>query len=397
MSLPGGLVLRHLEPSDLPATQALLAERGDPSDAVDLALVVDDPSHGPDACAVVVDGNRVVSTATLLDEVLVLDDQPIPCGQVELVATDPAYEGRGLVRALMGWAHDRSRACGHMAQVMIGIPFFYRQFGYAYSIPMRRWRALASRPPLDAGVTVRRATLADVPALQALEAHAQAGCRLRMAHTEPCWRWVVQREGSELWVAERDGSVVASARVVPPAEGAALGELAGTDAGAALTLVARTAAPDLRVQERPGTVAGDALEHHLAAADDKADWYYARIERLGPLLTHLAPMLTARLAATGLADRDHEVLLSSWRSHVRLRIGPDGVHDLVEGGPEQRPVSKGGSGIPPDGLAPLLFGPHGALGLEQLLPDCHLGRQRDLMAALFPPIDADLATFYLPV
>ena len=43
-------------------------------------------------CAVVVDGDRVVSTATLLDETLVLGGVPIPAGQVELVATDRAYE-----------------------------------------------------------------------------------------------------------------------------------------------------------------------------------------------------------------------------------------------------------------------------------------------------------------
>ena len=41
--------------------------------------------------------------------------------------------------------------------------------------------------------------------------------------------------------------------------------------------------------------------------------------------------------------------------------------------------------------------PDGALGLEERLPDCWLGRQRDLMAALFPPMTSDVLTFYLPV
>jgi hypothetical protein len=44
-----------------------------------------------------------------------------------------------------------------------------------------------------------------------------------------------------------------------------------------------------------------------------------------------------------------------------------------------------------------LFGPHGALGLEASVPDVMLGRQRDLMGSLFPPMRADLLTFYLPV
>lgn len=75
---------------------------------------------------------------------------------------------------------------------------------------------------------------------------------------------------------------------------------------------------------------------------------------------------------------------------------PSGFRLVAEGGPEQAPISKGGSGVPPDALAPLLFGPHGAVGLEERLPDCYLGRQRDLMAALFPQVTADLLTFYVP-
>ncbi len=91
-----------------------------------------------------VDGDRVVSTATLLRETVWVDEVAVPAGQVELVATHPGYEGRGLVRTLMAWAHEQSRQRGDLLQVMIGIPYFYRQFGYAYSIPMSRWRALST-------------------------------------------------------------------------------------------------------------------------------------------------------------------------------------------------------------------------------------------------------------
>jgi hypothetical protein len=108
-------------------------------------------------------------------------------------------------------------------------------------------------------------------------------------------------------------------------------------------------------------------------------------------------VLQARLDAAGLGDRDHEVLISTWRAHLRFGIGPSGVRLIAEGGVEQAPISKGGSGLPPDAVASLVLGPHGALGLEELLADCHLGRQRELMAALFPPRTADLLTFYLPV
>ena len=77
-----------------------------------------------------------MSTATLLRETVTIGDVDVPTGQVEMVATDPAYEGRGLVRTLMDEAHRRSTERGDLLQVMIGIPFFYRQFGYSYAMPI---------------------------------------------------------------------------------------------------------------------------------------------------------------------------------------------------------------------------------------------------------------------
>jgi predicted N-acetyltransferase YhbS len=393
---PDGLRLRTLTLADLPATELLLAERGDPGDAVDLELVV--ASDGCAGTAVVVEGERVVSTLTLLDEVVHLDGVALPAGQVELVATDPAYEGRGLVRSLLAWAHDRSRTRGHLLQVMVGIPFFYRQFGYEYAIPMPAWRPLLEVPALPTGPAVRPAETADIPAMRALQERAQSAADVRMGHTDACWGWLVARPGSRLLVAERDGEVVGVARTLPPHEGGVLAELAADDDAAALALAGHAA----RAAEEGGVVVQDrvslppGLRLRLGQPAEKPDWYYARVDRLGPLLAHLAPVLQARLTAGGLGGQDHEVLLSSWRSHVRFRIGPTGFRLVEEGGPEQAPISKGGSGVPPDALASLILGPYGALGLEERLPDCHLGRQRDLMAALFPSRTADLLTFYLP-
>ena len=392
--LPAGLVLRTATPADVPAAARLLAARGDPADAVDLDLVV--ASDGYEGVAVVVDGDRVVSTLTLLDEIVHIDGVAVPAGQVELVATEPEYEGRGLVRALMAWGHERSRDQGHLLQVMIGIPYFYRQFGYVYAMPMAPWRPLATVPPAPPDIAVRRATNDDIPAMQDLQDLAQEDAGVRMGHTPQCWQWLVARDGSEQWVAERDGQIVGTCRAVPPEEGAAVAELAVADDAAAGALLAHAASQTtdtVAVQQRSGVAA--ATEPFLGAATQKPDWYYARIERLAPLLEHLAPALQSRLDAAGLGAQDHDVLISSWRSHVRFSIGPSGFRISAEGGPEQAPISKGGSGVPPDAVAPLLLGPYGAAGLEERLADCYVGRQRDVMTALFPPRTADLLTFYL--
>jgi predicted N-acetyltransferase YhbS len=396
VELADGLVLRTATAADVPGAARLLAERGEPADAVDLELVVD--TDGLDAVAVVVDGERVVSTLTLLDEVVHIDGLAVPAGQVELVATDVEYERRGLVRALMDWGHRRSRDRGHLLNVMIGIPYFYRQFGYTYSMPMAPWRPLGTVPDAPADIVIREATEADIPAMQALQDQAQSGVDIRMGHTPSCWQWLVRRGGSDQLIAERDGTPVGVVRMLPPEEGSAVTELAAGDQEVCVALLAhaRSRTEDtISVQQRPAVAA--MLEPMLEESTDQAEWYYARIERLAPLLQHLAPVLQQRLHTAGMGDEDHEVLLSTWRSHIRFTIGASGFRVLAEGGVEQAPVSKGGSGIPPDAIPPLLLGPYGALGLEERLPDCFLGRQRELMAALFPPRTNDVLTFYVPL
>ena len=388
-----GLVLRTARPDDLDQIAALLVDRGEPADAVDHRLVVEDPDAGWEACAVVVDGDKVVATATLLDETLVLDGVEIPAGQVELVATDRAYEGRGLVRALMGWAHERSAARGQLVNVMLGIPYFYRLFGYTYAIPIPDTRPVADRPD-GGGHALREAGVDDIPAMAGLQDAEQARADLRMPHSPALWRWLVARDGSTQWLVERDGVPVATGRTTPPEEGVRLCEVAAVDEAAAHALLAWTGAGE--VTERPGSVAGDALAPFLGPAEEEANSYYVRIGDPAAFLEHLRPVFGRRLAEAGFADQEGEAVVSFYRSHVRLPFKAGEVGPVVTGGRMQAPGAAGGAGVAPDMLASLLFGPHGLRGLTARQPDVYPGPNADLMHALFPPVRGDLMTFYLP-
>jgi predicted N-acetyltransferase YhbS len=396
--LPDGLVLRSAVPRDLDQIAALLTDRGESEDAIDHRLVVTDPDAGWATCAVVVDGERVVSTATLLDETLVLGGVPIPAGQVELVATDRAYEGRGLVRALMGWAHRRSAELGQVAQVMIGIPYFYRQFGYAYAVPIAKARpVIAPPPPVDAEVP-RIATVADIGAMARLQDAEQAGADLRMPHSPACWRWLVAREGSVQWLVERAGTPVAVGRISVSDEGVHLAEPAAVDPPAAYALLRHAVelarGNEVTVTGRSGTVAGGALGPFLGEPSVGAECYYARVADPAGLVAHLRPVLSARLAAAGF-DEDGAALVSFFRTHIRFPITGGRVGPVTAGGTMQAPAAAGGAAVAPDLVAPLLFGPDGIDGLAKRHPDVYPGPDADLMRVLFPPVHADILTFYL--
>jgi hypothetical protein len=111
-------------------------------------------------------------------------------------------------------------------------------------------------------------------------------------------------------------------------------------------------------------------------------------------LTLLAPVLWHRLRSSGL-DRQ-SIVISTFGAHYRIPVTDDGLGEVAVGGTMQGPGAAGGAGVAPDRLGALLFGPHGMAGLSRIFPDVYPGRDPELFERLFPPLTADLLTFYLP-
>ncbi len=390
--LPDGAVLRSATPADLPALEALTAEREGPDDAVDLRLAALSPGGFERIGVVEVDG-EVAATATLLDEEVRVGSVRLPAGQIELVAAALRYEHRGYVRALTNWCHEKSAARGHLVNVMIGIPNFYRQFGYHYSIPMHAWSESLGPPDGAPPLTARLATPADLPSLQRLQDEAQVTYDVAMGHQPECWQWLLQHPSSGQWLVEDGDTSVGLARIAAGDDWADVGELTASRPEAAGSLIAQ--AHNLAGKE--GTVRANLRPHvpglsALLGEPERLDWYYVRIPDELALFSALAPELLKRAQTAG--RETGEALLSLYRSHLRLVWDADTM-TVSAGGPLQAPVSAGGSGIPLDALGTLIFG-GGAEAVDARFPDGLLGRQAELMQVLFPPQQADLLTWYLP-
>jgi hypothetical protein len=73
---------------------------------------------------------EIVSSINLISQTFRYADIEFPGGRVELVGTHPNFRRRGLVRAQFDAVHQLSKHYGHQIQIIEGIPWFYRQFGY---------------------------------------------------------------------------------------------------------------------------------------------------------------------------------------------------------------------------------------------------------------------------
>jgi hypothetical protein len=160
------------------------------------------PTTKADDFTVVVDTNdrgRIVSSLNLISQVWAYDGLPFGVGRPELVATHPDYRRRGLVRAQMGAVHAKSAERGELVQVITGIPWYYRQFGYDMALNLGGGRSFFwvrqgnNEPVEEERYRLRRPTYDDIPLLQELYRAYCANGLITLLRDEAIWRYEVER------------------------------------------------------------------------------------------------------------------------------------------------------------------------------------------------------------
>ncbi|KFH72810.1 hypothetical protein MVEG_00036 [Podila verticillata NRRL 6337] len=122
-------------------------------------------------------------------------------GHPELIATDPEYRNKGLIRRLIQeMIHPESEARGDVIQFIPGILHFYRQFGYEYSMLLAAGAKIDNTDSLPAlgkdqaePYTLRTATQADIPFLLSLgtSRHLQMHATVGLHYTQEYWQYTV--------------------------------------------------------------------------------------------------------------------------------------------------------------------------------------------------------------
>lgn len=353
----------------------------------------------PESWAVVVDGDRVVSTTVLIDHEGRYGSVPLRFGQLEYVATDPAYRRRGLVRALFEHLHGRSGAEGQLLTIVTGIPYFYRRVGYQYGLQYPpRYRLVDRRQSTTAPWTVEPATVDDVDALARLHHSGHAVADVVTHRPRADWEWLVAEaadHGEEVFVARRAGRVEGFGRLQRHADAlvgrAEMYEAAADSVGAARALLVHARSGDLgddvAVVDRPGTPFSMALR---AMGEPSQDYLaiYTRIPDPVAFLRHVRPALSERLSASAFGGEEGTLVVSLYDRTILLPYGHGEVGEAAWGPAMEDPFEDGHAGVAPDSLDALLLGRFGAGGLEDRVDDVMLGPDRPLLDVLFPRLQA---------
>jgi hypothetical protein len=118
-------------------------------------------------------------------------------------------------------------------------------------------------------------------------------------------------------------------------------------------------------------------------------WLYVRIGDPVAVLRKLIPVFNERLAGSPFSSESGHMTISLYRSDIGIdyELGRiTNVNALKAGHSSGREPD---ANLPPELLAPLLFGPGDVVDFEAD-PDVQLGRHRDLMAVLLPPLRSDI-------
>lgn len=186
--LGNGLIMRRSSPKDADALSELNAQihGADEADGRRVAAWTRDllerphPTFHADDFTIVEESasGRIVSSLNLIPQTWSYEGIEFGVGRPELVGTLPEYRGKGLVRAQFDEIHRWCDARNLPVQIITGIPYFYRQFGYEMALDFvgRRFGYEPQVPKLKDGEAekylIRPAASTDIPFMAGVYEHA---------------------------------------------------------------------------------------------------------------------------------------------------------------------------------------------------------------------------------
>jgi hypothetical protein len=359
---------------------------------------------------------KIVSSAGLLSQTWTYEGIPFAVGQPEVISTEAAYRRRGLVRVQMAQLHRWSEERGDLAQGIVGIPWYYRQFGYEMALHLGASRVTSRGhvPRLPVGepepYTFRTATPDDFPFFMALYRQTTSRSAIAAVRDEALWRF-------DLECRHPQSSMRRALCVIEPRE-------AGSEPVGVLMHSRKLWDPHLWVrmlEVRPGVPwlavvpsvlryldatatayaardggTYDALAFDLGQTHPLYDTvpervvrggrpyaWYIRVPDLLRFLCRIAPALERRLALSQQAGYSGAFTVSFFRDGLRLSF-QEGRMAIERWQPEQ--IEAGDALFPGLTFLQVLFGFRSLADLEYAFPDCAVATDnaRALLPILFP-------------
>jgi predicted N-acetyltransferase YhbS len=353
---------------------------------------------------------EVVSTTCLIPWRCRFGTVVLDVAMLEMVATHPEYRQHGLVRKQIERFHRVVDEQRFDWSIIEGIPYYYRQFGYAYATDhygydsLPAWRVPVDSPLQPAPVALRRATVTDAPHLTHLYATSTDSLQSCTLRDEAYWRFLLEAAAYPVWMVENKDAANPPGYLVKlnlsGERGVYVLEHAMLEPGVALSVL------QLLAGETPGEIrlgwpalsALVQLGRTFGSVPVPNDQWLLRIAVIGAFLRKLTPLLEDRLAAVGWASVTANLVINLFRQAFALKFIAGKLVDVAALGFVDASMGADGGDlcIPPDAFVRLLFGYRTLAELQDAWPDIIIKvGSRPLLEALFPRCSSFFAMPYL--
>lgn len=350
--------------------------------------------------------SEVVMSICLVPWALSFGPVRLDAVMIEMVLTHPQYRRKGLVRSMIHYLHEQIARQGNDIGLILGIPFYYRQFGYTYSLdaaspaPIEVPSLPAAESALRGQYHLRQATLEDIPDLMrchdgmvsAFGLHAQRGPAL--------WEFYLRSAGYPVQVvvdqAVRRVAGYCILKHDGPRDVRIIEDAWDTDAAAGFMIARHHQRGVSRmVFDWPGLsrlarvcLGADGIRDAAGAkAAAGGNQWLIRIPDPARLMHRLGPVWQDRLAQSPYADLTMDLRINLYREAYVMHFRDGRLLSVDNAGFVD--TSMGSSGgdlcIPRDAFVRLLLGYRSLDELTDAWPDiwCTPAR-RDLIHVLFP-------------
>jgi hypothetical protein len=428
--LPDGLMLRRGTMADAERLAAFDArihsDTDDPDQRVgtwvkDL-LRGDHPTFPANDFTIVEDprSGQIVSSLNLISQTWTYAGIPFKVGRPELVATDPQYRNRGLVRLQFEVIHEWSRQRGELLQGITGIPYYYRQFGYEMAVNLGggRFGAAFNVPRLKEGqpepFQIRPAVESDLALITQLYHAGNSRSLLSAERDETMWRYELSSKSHhnvnrfEIRVIETPSGEVLGffchpfflwgERMVVTWYELKVGVSWYEVTPSVIRYLWQTGEEYARLENKSLRSFGFWLNEnhpayqvageHMPMTRAPYNWYL-RVPDLAAFLKHIAPALEARLAASPLVGYTGEVKLNFYRTGLNLKFRGGKLGEIETWQPTTKDYGK--ASYPGLTFLQLLFGYRTQDELEYAFRDCMSEDDfKPVLNTLFPKQPSDI-------
>jgi predicted N-acetyltransferase YhbS len=351
---------------------------------------------------------QIVSSLCLIPWTWRYEGVDVPASEMGIVGTLEAYRRRGLIRAQVELFKRRLRERDCLLSQIQGIPYYYRQFGYEYALPLEGGLRLETRHVPDAPAapfTFRLATSDDLSTLMKRYDEAAQNLAIHAARDEATWRYLLTHtDGTEMerdtWIIQNADEQIVGYLCIPRyhfGEELVVSEVSrlGFDAALAAlnhlkTLTVERDKPGIRLN-LPANCTLMRLARSLGAHDLGTYAWQIHVPDVTALLRTLAPVLERRVARSPFAELTRDVRLSLYRESVLLRFEMGKLTKVVN----QSPARQEDIRFPPLQFIPLILGYQSREELAAAYPDVSVAPTLWLLVdTLFPRMTSFIYTIY---